>query len=108
MTAGATTTLSAIIVSFSDPEATRGAVESLLAQSHPPIEVLVVDNHPDARTANAMGAWPPDARVRLVHSGENLGYTGGCNVAAAQARGELAVLPESGRPRRSGLSRDAP
>ena len=51
MTDGVTTTLSAIIVSFSDPDATRGAVESLLAQSHPPIEVLVVDNHPDARTA---------------------------------------------------------
>lgn len=88
MTDGATKTLSAIIVSFSDPEATRRAVESMLAQSHPPIEILVADNHPDARTANAMSAWPPDARVRLVHSGQNLGYTGGCNVAAAQAQGE--------------------
>ena len=88
MTDGATTTVSAIIVSFSDPEATRRAVDSLLAQSHPPAEILVADNHPDARTANAMSAWHPDARVRLVHSGENLGYTGGCNVAAAQARGE--------------------
>ena len=88
MTDGVTTTVSAIIVSFSDPDATRGAVESLLAQSHPPIEMLVVDNHPDARTASAMSAWQPDARVRLVHYGENLGYTAGCNVAAAQARGE--------------------
>ena len=89
MTDGVTTTVSAIIVSFSDPEATRGAVESLLAQSHPPIEILVADNHPDACTANAMRAWQSDARVRLVHSGENLGYTAACNVAAAQARGEL-------------------
>ena len=88
MTDGVPTTVSAIIVSFSDPEATRRAVESLLAQSHPPVEILVADNHPDARTANAMSAWPADPRVRLVHSGENLGYTGGSNVAAAQARGE--------------------
>jgi GT2 family glycosyltransferase len=83
-----TTTVSAIIVSFSDPEATRGAVESLLAQSHPPIEILIADNHPESRTAKAMSAWPPDARVRLVHRGENLGYTGGCNAAATHAQGE--------------------
>ena len=75
-------------MSFSDPEATRRAVESLLHQSSPPIEILLADNHPDARTARAMRAWEQDARVRLVHSGENLGYTGACNAVAAQARGE--------------------
>jgi GT2 family glycosyltransferase len=92
VTGDVTTTVSAIVVSFSDPEATRRAVDSLLAQSHPPTEVLVADNHPDARTADAMRAWQPDARVRLVHSGKNLGYTGGCNVAAAQARGEWLLF----------------
>ena len=83
-----TATLSAIIVSFSDPEATRRAIDSLLEQSHPPIEILLADNHPDALTAGALGAWEPDSRVRLAHSGENLGYTGACNVLAAQAQGE--------------------
>jgi GT2 family glycosyltransferase len=84
-----TATLSAIIVSYSDPEATRRAVDSLLGQSHPPIEILVADNHPNALTASAMNGWGPDDRVRLVHSGENLGYTKACNEAAAKARGQL-------------------
>ena len=77
-----------MIVAFADPAAAQAAVDSLLGQSHPPIEVLVVDNHPDALTASAMSAWGPDARVRLVGSPGNLGYTAACNVAAAQARGE--------------------
>jgi GT2 family glycosyltransferase len=87
-----TETFTAIIVSFSDPEATRRAVQSLLGQSHPPIEILLADNHPDRRTASAMPAWEPDARVRLAHSGANLGYTGACNALAAQARGEWLLF----------------
>lgn len=83
-----TATVTAIIVSFSDPDATRRAVDSLLDQSHPPIEILLADNHPDGLTASAMVVWKPDSRVRLVHSGENLGYTRACNALGAQARGE--------------------
>jgi len=75
-------------VSFADPEACWRAVESLLAQSVPPGEVLVVDNHPDGLTATAMSEWPADDRVQLVHSGENLGYAAACNLAAASAYGD--------------------
>ena len=89
-TVGATVT--AIVVSFSDPDATRRAVESLLDQSYPPIEILLADNHPDALTVRAMRAWEPDSRVRLVHSGKNLGYTAACNALAAQARGEWLLF----------------
>jgi GT2 family glycosyltransferase len=80
--------VSAVVVSFSDPVATHEAVKSLLNQSEPPVEVLVLDNAPDARTVAAMEDWDRDPRVRLVHSGENLGYTLACNRAAAEARGE--------------------
>ncbi|HLJ02101.1 MAG TPA: glycosyltransferase family 2 protein [Solirubrobacteraceae bacterium] len=81
-------TVSAIVVSFGDPAATERAVASLLAQTEPPVEVLVVDNHPDRPTATAMAGWRFDDRVRLIHSGENLGYTTACNFAARQASGE--------------------
>lgn len=80
--------VSAVIVSFSDPACARRAIDSLLCQSHPPIEVLVVDNHPDALTAAAMAQGEHDARVRLVRSGTNLGYTAACNLAASEARGD--------------------
>jgi GT2 family glycosyltransferase len=81
-------TVSAVIVSFSDPDATKCAVCSLLAQSSPPIEVLVLDNHPQRLTASAIAGWSPDPRVRLIHSGHNLGYTAACNRAAANAAGD--------------------
>jgi GT2 family glycosyltransferase len=81
-------TVSAVVVSFSDPVATREAVRSLLAQSEPPIEVLLMDNNPEAGTTAAMSGWDMDPRVRLVHSGGNIGYTRACNRAAAQARGD--------------------
>jgi GT2 family glycosyltransferase len=81
-------TVSAVVVSFSDPEASSRAVESLLRQSEPPLEVLLLDNHPDAPTAAAMSRWEPNPRVRLVHKGQNLGYAAACNRAAAHARGD--------------------
>jgi GT2 family glycosyltransferase len=81
-------TVSAVVVAFSDPQAAREAVQSLLVQSHDPLEVLLVDNHPDELTARAISEWDPDPRLRLIHRGENLGYTAACNLAAAQARGE--------------------
>jgi GT2 family glycosyltransferase len=81
-------TISAVIVGFSDPADVRRAVESLLRQSVPPIEVLVLDNAPDGTTAAAMRDWEFDSRVRLVHSAGNIGYTAACNAAAVEARGE--------------------
>jgi GT2 family glycosyltransferase len=82
------TTVSAVVVSFSDAAATRRAIESLLGQTRPPIEVLLVDNHPKGHTAAAFPAWRFDDRVRLLHSRENIGYTRACNLAAVQARGD--------------------
>ncbi len=80
--------VSAVVVSFSDPNATRRAVESLIAQSEPPVEILLVDNHPDGLTAAAMSVWEHDGRLRLLHSGENLGYATACNRAAREALGD--------------------
>ena len=80
--------VSAVVVSFSDPNATRRAVESLIAQSEPPVEILLVDNHPDALTAAVMSDWQQAGRLRLLHSGENLGYAMACNRAAQEARGD--------------------
>lgn len=77
-----------MVVSFSNPSASLSAVESLLAQTNPPLEVLLVDNNPAAPLPALLDAHPLDSRVRLVHSGENLGYTAACNAAAAQARGD--------------------
>lgn len=81
-----------MIVAFADPVAAHAAVDSLLGQSHAPIEVLVVDNHPDELTARAMPNWDPDARIRLAGSPGNIGYPAACNLAAAQARGDWLLF----------------
>jgi GT2 family glycosyltransferase len=81
-------TVSAVVVSFSNPDATRGAIESLLGQTKTPVEVLVLDNHPDGLTAAVLAGWDLDARVRLLHSGSNLGYAAACNLASVEAQGD--------------------
>jgi len=78
--------VTAVVVSYADPDATRTAVSSLLEQSHPPREVLVVDNGPGGPLAH--GAPFADGRVRLIDPQENLGYTAAANLAASQALGE--------------------
>jgi GT2 family glycosyltransferase len=75
--------VSAIIVSYADPDATRRAVASLRAQTRPPDEVIVVDNGPDALRAF-------DATV--VRPGDNLGYPGGVRAGVARSDGEWLVL----------------
>jgi GT2 family glycosyltransferase len=81
-------TVTAVVVSFADAVASRRAIESLLAQSVPPLEVLIADNHPEAPLARSLTDAPLQGPVRIVHRGANLGYTAACNLAAAQARGQ--------------------
>jgi GT2 family glycosyltransferase len=80
--------ITAIVVSFADPPATTRALHSLLDQSLAPAELLVVDNDPRGATARALAAGEISARVRTVHPGTNLGYTGAVNLAAQEALGE--------------------
>ncbi len=80
--------VTAILVSYADPVATRRALQSLLGQTAPPLEVLVVDNDPGGATAGALGAGGLPPGVRTLHPGANLGYTGAANLAAREARGE--------------------
>jgi GT2 family glycosyltransferase len=76
--------VSAIVVAYGAPDAALRAVRSLLAQTVRPAEVIVVDNHPEAATAAAVGGVPG---VHVVVPGRNLGYCRACNLAVEQARG---------------------
>lgn len=77
--------ITAVVVSYASPGAAAQAARSLLTQSLAPCEVLIVDNDPQGAVA-AGGQMPPE--VRILHPGENLGYTGAVNLAARHARGE--------------------
>jgi GT2 family glycosyltransferase len=77
--------VSAVVVSYADPEATARAVASLRAQTVPPAQIVVVENHPGRRVGELEGAT-------AVCPGANLGYTGGANLGARQADGEWLLL----------------
>jgi GT2 family glycosyltransferase len=82
-----TPTVTAVIVAYADdPAELRDSVEALHTQTVAPAEVLLVDNHPDAPTAEAFAAWGVEATA--IRSGANIGYAPGCNLAAGQAAGE--------------------
>jgi GT2 family glycosyltransferase len=76
MTAGVT----AVVVTYREPEAGRPAIASLERQTHPPAELLVVDNDPGAERK-----FESSIPLRVLRPGGNLGYPNSCNFAAAEA-----------------------
>ncbi len=84
--------VSAVVVGYSDPTATARAIESLLRQSQPPLEVLVVDNDEASAVSAELAQRRLGASVRIVSSGRNLGYTRAVNLAAEGAAGDWLFL----------------
>jgi GT2 family glycosyltransferase len=80
--------VTAVVVSFANPDATVRALQSLAEQSLAPAEVLLVDNDPAGATVSALRATERSGTVRTLHPGSNLGYTGAANLAAGEAQGE--------------------
>lgn len=68
----------AVVVSYSEPAATRRAVASLRGQTHPPAAIVVVDNGEGPGLGAVDGA-------RVVRPGANLGYAAGANLGAREA-----------------------
>jgi len=56
------------------------------------LEVVVVDNGADPAVIAAVAGFP---RVRVLDPGVNTGFTGGCNLGAAQSRGRMIALVNS-------------
>lgn len=81
-------TITAIVVSFADVDATTRALHSLLDQSLAPVELLVVDNDPQGAAARELSERAISPKLRVVHPGANLGYTRAANLAARQAIGD--------------------
>ncbi|WP_081865988.1 glycosyltransferase family 2 protein [Blastococcus sp. URHD0036] len=78
-----------------------GTIASVLRQTNPDWELIVVDNGLSDSIASIVRSFAADPRVRLVRQ-ENRGYEGGVMAAAARARGvyfsvldsDDEVLPE--------------
>jgi GT2 family glycosyltransferase len=90
------TTITAVIVCYDEqPEQIRAAVDSVLAQTRPPAEVLIVDNGPGGRLAAALDGYAP--QVTAIESGDDLGYGRAVNIGATRASGDylLCLNPDA-------------
>jgi GT2 family glycosyltransferase len=80
--------VSAIVVAYRSGDALSRCLESVLA-ARGVLETIVVDNGdggPEIEAARGL------ARVQVVEPDTNLGYGGGCNAGAAEARGDVLVF----------------
>lgn len=69
------------------------ALESLLANTHPDFELIVVDQSTNDETAEAVRPFLGDARLRYLRS-ETSGLGRARNVGIAQARGEVIIMTD--------------
>lgn len=81
--------ITAVVVSYEeDPSELRTSIDSLLAQTRAPGEILVMANGEPGRASAIIRGYPDS--VRVVECGENLGYIV-VNRAARLAQGEYLV-----------------
>ena len=84
--------VSVAVVNWNGGEHLIPAIESALDQTHPSIEVIVVDNASTDGSSRAVELrYGADSRVRLVKHDKNLGYCGGMNAAIAIAKGDFVL-----------------
>jgi GT2 family glycosyltransferase len=94
-----------VIVCYDEEsEQIEAAVDSLLAQTRPPAEILIVDNGPGGRLARSMRDYAPI--VTAIESGRDGGYGRAVNIAAARVSADyLVCLNPDARAERSCLER---
>jgi GT2 family glycosyltransferase len=71
----------------------RPAIESVLAQSYPHFELILIDDgSSDGSAAIALEYANRDARIRLLRNERNLGFVASVNRGAAHAHGHFVIL----------------
>lgn len=86
--------LSFLTTAYRTEDYLPATIASVLAQTRPEWELVVVDNGNSDEIASIVRAHAEDPRIRLVRQ-ENRGYEGGVMAAAAAARGEYFCVLDS-------------
>ncbi len=83
--------VSVVIVNFNGERYLRGLLPSLLDQTYPNLEIVIVDNASTDASLEFLADLGP--QVRVVRSPRNLGYAAGNNLGIATSRGKhVAIL----------------
>lgn len=81
---------SVIVLSWNGETYLPDCLNAVMAQSHAPHEVILVDNASTDGSVELVAANFP--QVRIIYNDENLGFAGGMNVGLKEATGDIAVL----------------
>lgn len=83
--------VSIITINYNQAETTRQFLDSCRGLTYPNYEIIVVDNAsvPAFDTVVDPGAY---ARLRIIRTNSNAGFTGGNNVGIAEARGDYFFI----------------
>jgi glycosyltransferase involved in cell wall biosynthesis len=84
--------VSVVIPSYNYGRYIKTAVDSVLAQDYPNIEVVVSDNASKDETSRVLAAYANDARVRVHVNPRNIGLTPNINNGITLARGEFVTM----------------
>ncbi|HXK58733.1 MAG TPA: glycosyltransferase family 2 protein [Acidobacteriota bacterium] len=83
--------VSVIVVNHNRADLLGECLASLVAQTYPSLEILVVDNA-SSDSSRALVSHYPDSRVRLIELDGNLGFGVPNNIGMKAARGDLIAL----------------
>jgi len=83
-------TLSVLIVAYESRDDLTKTLPALLPELGEGDELIVVDNKPGDGSAEVVRELAP--RARIVQTGRNTGFAGGCNAGAETAAGDLLVI----------------
>lgn len=84
--------VTAVVLAYGDEPWLAAAVDAVLASAGISIDVVVVDN---GATPEAIDKLRGSDRVRILRPETNLGFAGGCDLGAAEARGEYLAFVNS-------------
>lgn len=85
--------VSVVILSYNRPELLRRALASVVAQTHPNLEIILVDN-PSPKSEEIASVATLYPACKLYRQADNLGFTGGMNFGIDTATGDYVLLTE--------------
>jgi alpha-1,3-rhamnosyltransferase len=83
--------VSVVVLTYNQHDLVTETLDSIAAQSHPAVEIVVSDDHSTDRTIDVVREWGrrnPEARLVVVSSEVNTGTSANINRGVAASRGE--------------------
>lgn len=90
------TLVSFVLLTFNQSRTVQAALQSLLAQSYTPLEIVISDDHSSDGTweliCSEVSRYEGPHHIKINQNPKNLGLNGNCNKAFSIASGELIIL----------------